>query len=137
MAEIAEIEEYSTWDGIVERLQDHLKGLHYGRELRDLLVSGFAWYNAHGAYLDEPRKGGVVWVPSSTVQEFVDALSGEVRSVNALAKELRDRGIMLEKTKPLKEYFDGKVAQRRAWPFDPGFLNYRPEWADDEGEDRV
>lgn len=136
VAEITETEEYCTWDGIVERLQDHLKGLHYGRELRDLLVSGFAWYNAHGAYLDEPRKGGVLWVPSSTVQEFVDALSGEVRSVNALAKELRDRGIMLEKTKPLKECFDGEVAQRRAWPFNPGFLNYRPEWADGGGEDR-
>ena len=137
VAEITEVEEYSFWDGVVERLQDHLKGLHFGRELRDLLVSGFAWYNAHGAYLDEPRTGGVVWVPSSTIQEFVDALSGEVRSANALAKELRDRGIMPEGTKPLKEYFEGEIKQRRAWPFNPGFLDYRPEWADDEGEGLV
>lgn len=113
-------------------------GVHVGRELRDLIVTGFAFYDASGSYLksyqtDGPRRGGVVWIPSSIMQEFVDRQVVNVQSANALAKILRNRGIMLEGTKKLQTREEGERLGRQAWPFDPAWLNFRAEWAD-EGE---
>jgi len=138
IAEITAVEEYSSWDGVIERLQETLMGVHVGRELRDLIVTGFAFYDASGSYLksyqtDGPRRGGVVWIPSSIMQEFVDRQVVNVQSANALAKILRNRGIMLEGTKKLQTREEGERLGRQAWPFDPAWLNFRAEWAD-EGE---
>lgn len=138
IAEITAVEDYSSWDGVIERLQETLTSVHFGRELRDLIVTGFAFFDASGSYLksyqtDGPRRGGVVWIPSSIMQEFVDRQVVNVRSANALAKILRNRGIMLEGTKKLQTREEGERLGRQAWPFDPAWLNFRAEWAD-EGE---
>lgn len=130
IAEITTVEEYSTWDGIVEKFQEHLQGIHVGKTLADLLVSGFAWYDEAGAELTAPRPEGVIWVPASVVQEFVDRQNGDLRSANALAKVLKSRGIMIEGTKKLQGRQSGERLGRRSWPIDPGFVNFRPEWAD-------
>ena len=138
IAEITAVEDYSSWDGVIERLQETLTSVHFGRELRDLIVTGFAFFDASGSYLksyqtDGPRRGGVVWIPSSIMQEFVDRQVVNVQSANALAKILRNRGIMLEGTKKLQTREEGERLGRQAWPFDPAWLNFRAEWAD-EGE---
>jgi len=138
IAEITAVEDYSSWDGVIERLQETLTSVHFGRELRDLIVTGFAFFDASGSYLksyqtDGPRRGGVVWIPSSIMQDFVDRQVVNVQSANALAKILRNRGIMLEGTKKLQTREEGERLGRQAWPFDPAWLNFRAEWAD-EGE---
>lgn len=138
VAEITSTEGYSSWDGIIEQLQEHLTGVHFRRELRDLVVSGFAFYDDNGAYLEGyatngPRIGGVIWIPSSTMREFIERYGRDIQSPTAFAKILRSRGILLEGTRSVSIRSDGRVMSRRAWPFDPQFLNFRPEWVEGGG----
>ena len=137
VAEVTTVEEYSTWDGVIERFQEHLRGVHYGRTITDLLTSGFAWYDAQGTEMDSPRPGGVVWVPPVVIQDFIDKQSGELRSANALAKVLKGRGIMLGGSKKLQRRECGERLTRQAWPLSPEFVNYRPEWAQGAEEEQV
>ncbi len=137
IAEVTTVEEYSSWDGIIERFQDHLRGIPYGRTKEDLLMSGFGWFDEHGTELDPPRPGGVIWIPSVVIQTFVDKLNGELRSANVLAKVLKGRNLMFGGSKKLQLRSAGERVARRAWPLSPEFVIFRPEWAQGEAEEEA
>mgnify|MGYP000050430629 CR=1 FL=1 len=137
IAEVVEVEEFNSWDAIAEQFRVYLQKLHIGKELRDLIVSGFCWFDTGGACLKEPRTGGAVWVPTSAIREFTEKELGGVHTPNALAKALKDREIMLEGTKPLQVRANGERKTGRGWPINPEFINYRPEWTDSGEVDPV